>query len=124
MKNALIDFLYWWLRKLQGQKVEKVEIGYHITQDLSRIIPKNGQWYHVALTAVAWVKFEKNEKLPLIIEDVAVYDGGAVKLAEHTSTFSFKSNLGDYFQFNRALTLDEINEIRKSPALNYNEPVE
>lgn len=76
MKETLKDFLYWWLSKLEKQKVERVVVGYEMGVQLSRVIPKNGKWYHVALSVEGWFKFNKGEKDAMTIDSVAIYRDG------------------------------------------------
>ena len=76
MKEAIRDFLYWSLAKIEGQKVERIKVGQEINFRLSRIIPKNGKWYNIALTAEAWIKLEKGDKKEMLIDNLAIYQNG------------------------------------------------
>ncbi len=73
MKQTLKDFLYWWLSKLEGQRIEKVEIGKEIVVSLKRVIPKNGKWYDIALTVEAWARFHKGEKEATTMSSIGVW---------------------------------------------------
>jgi hypothetical protein len=91
MKNATKEFLYWLLEKIEGQRVERVEIGHKVTFDLTRVVPKNGKWYHVSLTASCWMNVPKEGNgTKMEVDNATVWINGRERHARTEVESTFK----------------------------------
>jgi len=61
VKAKIFDILLNLLKRLDTVKLKSALIGIKMGMNLSTVIPKDGKWHHVAMTADCWVKRSKRK---------------------------------------------------------------
>jgi len=61
VRGKIFDILFSILKRLDTIRLKSATIGIKMGMNMSTVVPKDGKWHHVVMTADCWVKRLKNK---------------------------------------------------------------